>query len=69
MHSFCRINPVTGCFEHPKPNPLEGMTDEQKEYEALQLVGLVDKLTKSVLLFIYKYNIARVPHMMFKIDF
>ncbi|XP_031830039.1 ric8 guanine nucleotide exchange factor A [Nomia melanderi] len=41
-----QINPVTGCFEHPKPNPLEGMSEEQKEYEALQLVGLVDKLTR-----------------------
>ncbi|CAL7942373.1 unnamed protein product [Xylocopa violacea] len=41
-----QINPVTGCFEYPKPNPLEGMTEEQKEYEALQLVGLVDKLTR-----------------------
>jgi len=41
-----RINPVTGCFEHPKPNPLEGMTEEQKEYEALKLVNLVDKLTR-----------------------
>ncbi|KAG6803181.1 synembryn [Apis mellifera caucasica] len=41
-----QINPVTGCFEHPKPNPLEGMSEEQKEYEALQLIGLVDKLTR-----------------------
>ncbi|XP_068986058.1 synembryn-A isoform X1 [Bombus flavifrons] len=41
-----QINPVTGCFEHPKPNPLEGMSEEQKEYEALQLLGLVDKLTR-----------------------
>ncbi|KMQ88661.1 synembryn isoform x3 [Lasius niger] len=41
-----QINPVTGCFENPKPNPLEGMTDAQKEYEALQLVNLVDKLTR-----------------------
>ncbi|XP_026671010.1 synembryn-A isoform X2 [Ceratina calcarata] len=41
-----QINPVTGCFESPKPDPLEGMTEEQKEYEALQLVGLVDKLTR-----------------------
>lgn len=54
-----RINPVTGCFEHPKPNPLEGMSEEQKEYEALQLVGLVDKLTRFALLFIYEYNIIR----------
>ncbi|EFN68344.1 Synembryn [Camponotus floridanus] len=41
-----QINPVTGCFESPKSNPLEGMTDVQKEYEALQLVNLVDKLTR-----------------------
>ncbi|XP_071874025.1 ric8 guanine nucleotide exchange factor A isoform X1 [Bombus fervidus] len=41
-----QINPVTGCFEDPKPNPLEGMSEEQKEYEALQLLGLVDKLTR-----------------------
>ncbi|XP_070155721.1 synembryn isoform X2 [Polyergus mexicanus] len=41
-----QINPVTGCFENPKSNPLEGMTDAQKEYEALQLVNLVDKLTR-----------------------
>ncbi|XP_029177005.1 synembryn [Nylanderia fulva] len=41
-----QINPVTGCFESPKSNPFEGMTDAQKEYEALQLVNLVDKLTR-----------------------
>ncbi|XP_011164368.1 synembryn [Solenopsis invicta] len=41
-----QINPVTGCFEQPKPNPFEGMTEEQKEYEALKLVNLVDKLTR-----------------------
>lgn len=41
-----QINPVTGCYEHPKPNPTEGMSEEQKEYEALQLVGLMDKLTR-----------------------
>lgn len=39
------INPVIGCFEPPRSNPLEGMTEEQKEYEVLQLVNLVDKLT------------------------
>lgn len=41
------INPVTGCVEAPKPNPLDGMTEEQKEYAAMQLVDLVDKLTRS----------------------
>ncbi|XP_066591804.1 synembryn isoform X2 [Prorops nasuta] len=41
-----KINPVTGCYEQPKKNPMEGMSEEQKEYEALKLVSLVDKLTK-----------------------
>lgn len=40
------INPVLGCYEPPKPNPLEGMSDEQKEYEAMQLVALMDKLQR-----------------------
>lgn len=58
---------MTGCFEHPKPNPLEGMSEEQKEYEALQLLGLVDKLTRFVLLFIYEYNNQFVFGTMFMI--
>ncbi|KAG8230759.1 hypothetical protein J437_LFUL009819 [Ladona fulva] len=40
------INPVTGCFEPPRPNPTEGMSDEQKEFEAMQLVNMMDKLTR-----------------------
>ncbi|KAL9702924.1 hypothetical protein quinque_006442 [Culex quinquefasciatus] len=40
------INPVLGCYEPPKPNPLEGMSDEQKEYEAMQLVALMDQLQR-----------------------
>lgn len=58
---------MTGCFEHPKPNPLEGMSEEQKEYEALQLLGLVDKLTRFVLLFIYEYNNQFIFGTMFMI--
>ncbi len=41
-----RINPVTGCYEEPRPNPMEGMTQEQKEYEAIRLVEMIDKLAK-----------------------
>uniref|UniRef100_A0A2R5LMH2 Putative signaling protein ric-8/synembryn regulates neurotransmitter secretion n=2 Tax=Ornithodoros turicata TaxID=34597 RepID=A0A2R5LMH2_9ACAR len=41
-----KINPVLGCYEEPHPNPLEGMTEEQKEYEAMQLVNMMDKLTR-----------------------
>lgn len=39
------INPVTGCYEEAKPNPLEGMTEEQKEHEVMKLVQLVSQLT------------------------
>nr|XP_036858344.1 synembryn-A isoform X2 [Manis javanica] len=31
------INPVTGRVEEKPPNPMEGMTEEQKEHEALKL--------------------------------
>ncbi|XP_051790498.1 synembryn-B isoform X2 [Erpetoichthys calabaricus] len=40
------INPITGHVEEPMPNPLEEMTDEQKEYEALKLVHMFDKLSR-----------------------
>ncbi|XP_063379888.1 synembryn-A [Cydia fagiglandana] len=38
------IDPVVGCTRPPRPNPFEGMTDEQKEYEAMKLVNLFDKM-------------------------
>ncbi|XP_059607717.1 synembryn [Phlebotomus argentipes] len=40
------INPVLGCYEPKRPNIFEGMTEEQKEYEAMQLVSLMDKLQR-----------------------
>ncbi|XP_054152971.1 synembryn-A-like [Oppia nitens] len=42
-----KINPVTGCYEEPKPDPMAGMTTEQKEYEAIRLVEMIDKLAKT----------------------
>lgn len=42
--SFCSINPVTGRVEEKLPNPMEGMTEDQKEYEAMKLVNMFDKL-------------------------
>ncbi|CAH0717273.1 unnamed protein product, partial [Brenthis ino] len=39
-----RIDPVVGCTRPPRINPFEGMTDEQKEYEAMKLVNLFDKM-------------------------
>lgn len=41
-----KINMVTGCYEEPRPSPMEGMTEEQKEYEAMQLVNMIDKLSR-----------------------
>jgi len=45
-----KVNPVTGCEEKPGPSPLDGMSEEQKEYEAMQLVNLMDKMTRTGLI-------------------
>lgn len=41
------INPVLGCFEAPRKDPTAGMSEEQKEYEAMELVNLMDKLHRT----------------------
>ncbi|XP_051789665.1 synembryn-A-like isoform X2 [Erpetoichthys calabaricus] len=46
LESRNRINPVTGRVEMPQPNPMEGMTEEQKEMEALKLVNMFDRLSR-----------------------
>uniref|UniRef100_A0A8D8LRZ6 Synembryn-A n=2 Tax=Cacopsylla melanoneura TaxID=428564 RepID=A0A8D8LRZ6_9HEMI len=40
------INPITGVYEPPKSDPMIEMSEERKEYEAVQLVGMIDKLQK-----------------------
>ncbi|XP_056272850.1 synembryn-B isoform X2 [Pseudoliparis swirei] len=40
------VNPITGHVEEPMPNPIEEMTEEQKEYEAQKLVNMFDKLSR-----------------------
>lgn len=40
------INPVLGCYEPPRPSPFEGMSEEQKEFEAMKLVSLMDQLNR-----------------------
>ncbi|XP_028967099.1 synembryn-A [Galendromus occidentalis] len=40
------INPVLGCYEEPKPNPIDEMTEEQKEHEAMQLLQLINRLAQ-----------------------
>ncbi|XP_051239177.1 synembryn-A [Dicentrarchus labrax] len=41
------INPITGVVEEEQPNPMEGMTEEQKEIEAMKLVNMFDKLSRT----------------------
>lgn len=41
-----QINPIIGCYEPPRPDPMAGMSEEQKEYEAMKLVEQIDKLMK-----------------------
>ena len=43
-----RINPVTGRVEEEQPDPMEGMTEEEKEEEAKRLIVLFNKLSRSV---------------------
>lgn len=49
LFAFSRINPVTGCIrpEPSGPSPLDGMSEEQKEYEAMKLVNAMNKLMKT----------------------
>uniref|UniRef100_A0A3B3CQ21 Synembryn n=1 Tax=Oryzias melastigma TaxID=30732 RepID=A0A3B3CQ21_ORYME len=42
------INPVTGVVEEDQPNPMEGMSEEQKEYEAMKLVSMFNKLSREM---------------------
>ena len=41
-----RINPVIGCLEREHSDPMVGMTDEQKEHEAIKLVNLIDQMSR-----------------------
>ncbi|XP_059672277.1 synembryn-B isoform X2 [Gavia stellata] len=44
------INLITGHLEEPMPNPMDEMTEEQKEYEAMKLVNMFDKLSRDELI-------------------
>ncbi|KAL5290526.1 RIC8B.2 family protein [Megaselia abdita] len=46
-HVQSEINPVLGCREVAKPNPLDSMSDEQKEYESEQLLKLMHQLQQT----------------------
>ncbi|XP_043091352.1 synembryn-A [Puntigrus tetrazona] len=42
-----RINPVTGRVEEEQPDPMEGMTEEEKEAEALRLINMFNRLSRN----------------------
>ncbi|XP_022609427.1 synembryn-A-like [Seriola dumerili] len=41
-----RINLVTGRVEAEQPDPMEGMTEEEKEEEALRLISMINRLSQ-----------------------
>lgn len=45
-HSIDRIDEMTGGLVRDEPNPLDGMTDEEKEQEARKLNDLIHRLNR-----------------------
>lgn len=41
-----KINLVTGRVEAEQPDPMEGMTDEEKEEEARRLISMINRLSR-----------------------
>ncbi|XP_035253331.1 synembryn-A [Anguilla anguilla] len=41
-----RINPVTGRVEEAQPDPMAGMTEEEKEEEACKLINMFNRLSR-----------------------
>ena len=54
------INPVTGSYEPQRPNPLEHMTEEQKEYEAVKLVNMIDQLQRCAAKNFYDFALEKM---------
>jgi len=42
-----KVNPITGRVEKEKKSPFEGMSEEQKEYEAVKIVNMMNQLMNS----------------------
>ena len=38
------MNPISGYVEPERPSPFAGMSDEQKEHEAVKLANIIDRL-------------------------
>uniref|UniRef100_A0A3P9L7N7 Synembryn n=1 Tax=Oryzias latipes TaxID=8090 RepID=A0A3P9L7N7_ORYLA len=41
-----KINLVTGCVEAEQPDPMEGMTEEEKEEEARRLISMINRMSR-----------------------
>jgi len=41
-----KLDPITGKIEQPKKNPMEGMSEEEKEWHAHELASAITKLSK-----------------------
>lgn len=44
---ICSVNAVSGYIQPPLRNPFEGMSDEQKEHEAMKLANTMDKILEA----------------------
>lgn len=62
LFSTSSINLITGHLEEPMPNPMDEMTEEQKEYEAMKLVNMFDKLSRYCI--IYKLLLGRADYIL-----
>lgn len=62
LFSTSSINLITGHLEEPMPNPMDEMTEEQKEYEAMKLVNMFDKLSRYCI--IYKLLLGRAAYFL-----
>ena len=44
MYRIYRVNPVSGYVEPQRQSPFAGMSEEQKEHEAVKLANIIDRL-------------------------
>ncbi|KAJ0069148.1 hypothetical protein NL108_002905 [Boleophthalmus pectinirostris] len=44
--SATNFDVMSGCVEEPRPNPIEEMTEEQKEYEADKLIKIINEMKR-----------------------
>ena len=60
------IDPVTGGPQQPKPDPMAGMTEEEKEAEAEKLADMLEQLTASEFLKVVPLGASGQPVMSIK---